>query len=179
MLTNKATLVATLNWGLGKVTENIYCEFLKLFKQDGNQTHFVVLVFCLACEYIMLNQINTSYRYCDQRCLYKPLCLRNVMLTQLALASRIRCKLSIMIIGLLQCCLLCSLPHSCLRGRLLLDSRGHFVRTLLRHLSSVALEIVADHQPCLQDNRLYMARRHFVHDAHSRLQPIDSDQSAR
>lgn len=68
MLTNKATLVATLDWGLGKVTENIYCEFLKLFKQDGNQTLFVVLVFCLACEYIMLNQINTSYRYCDQRC---------------------------------------------------------------------------------------------------------------
>lgn len=76
-------------------------------------------------------------------------------------------------------CALLPFPHSCLRGRLLMDSCGHFVRTLLRHLSPVALEIVADHQSCLQDNRLYMARRYFVHDAHSRFQSIDSDQSAR
>lgn len=149
---------------------------MKIFKQDGNQTLFIDLVFSSA--YGMLNKINTSYRYCDQR-VNANLCLRHVMLTQLALASQMQCKLSIMIIGALQCCLLCSLPHSCLRGRLLLDSGGHFVRTLLRHLSSVALEIVANHQPCLQDNRLYLARRYFVHDAHSRFQPIDSDQSAR
>lgn len=39
MLTNKATLVATLGWGY--LTENIYYHFLKLFET------FCYVVFCV------------------------------------------------------------------------------------------------------------------------------------
>lgn len=58
---------------------------------------------------------------------------------------------------------------SCLGGRFLLDTGGHLLRALLRHLPPAEVAHLADDQPRQQDHRHHLAGQSGVHDAHRRL----------